>query len=83
MHTGLAGNKHKTQFSTVKPSVCNGLRGGGLEIMDETTQHLHIDNVSRTNGHKNGRKTCNILTKAFQEMEFDKAARKCANETIA
>lgn len=51
--------------------------------LDEATPHLHIDYIPVAHGYKNGLKTRNSLTKAFQEMGFDKATGKCDNETMA
>lgn len=51
--------------------------------LDEATPHLHIDYIPIAHGYKNGLKTCNSLTKAFQEMGFDKATSKRDNETMA
>lgn len=51
--------------------------------LDEATPHLHIDYIPIAHGYKNGLKTRNSLTKAFQEMGFDKATGKRDNETMA
>ena len=51
--------------------------------LDEATPHLHIDYIPVAHGYKNGLKTRNSLTKAFQEMGFDKAVSKRNNETMA
>lgn len=51
--------------------------------LDEATPHLHIDYIPVAHGYKNGLKTRNSLTKAFQEMGFDKATGKRDNETMA
>jgi len=51
--------------------------------LDEATPHLHIDYIPVAHGYKNGLKTRNSLTKAFQEMGFEKAAGKRDNETMA
>lgn len=51
--------------------------------LDEATPHLHIDYIPVAHGYKNGLKTRNSLTKAFQEMGFDKAVSKRENETMA
>lgn len=50
--------------------------------LDEATPHLHIDYIPIAHGYKNGLKTRNSLTKAFQEMGFDKATSKRDNETM-
>ena len=51
--------------------------------MDEATPHLHIDYIPVANGYKNGMKTRNRLTKAFQQMGFAKAVSRKQNETVA
>lgn len=51
--------------------------------LDEATPHLHIDYIPVAHGYKNGLQTRNSLTKAFQEMGFDKATGKRDNETMA
>ncbi|MCM1128250.1 MAG: plasmid recombination protein [Lachnospiraceae bacterium] len=38
--------------------------------LDEATPHLHIDYIPVAHGYKNGMKTRNSLTKAFQQMGF-------------
>jgi len=50
--------------------------------MDEATPHLHLDYIPVAHGYKKGMKTRNSLTKAFQEMGFDKAVSKTQNETM-
>ena len=50
--------------------------------MDEATLHLHLDYISVAHGYKKGMKTRNSLTKAFQEMGFDKAMDKKYTETM-
>ncbi len=51
--------------------------------LDEATLHLHIDYIPVAHGYKNGMKTCNSLTKAFQQMGFAKAVSRKQNETVA
>ena len=51
--------------------------------LDEATPHLHIDYIPVAHGYKNGLHTRNSLTKAFQEMGFEKATGKRENETMA
>ncbi len=51
--------------------------------LDEATPHLHIDYIPVANGYKNGMKTRNSLTKAFQQMGFAKAVSRKKNETVA
>lgn len=51
--------------------------------MDEATPHLHIDYIPVAHGYKKGMNTRNSLTKALQEMGFDKAISNRLNETVA
>ena len=51
--------------------------------LDEATPHLHIDYIPVAHGYKNGMKTRNSLTKAFQQMGFAKAVSRKQNETVA
>ncbi|MCR2047224.1 plasmid recombination protein [Acetatifactor muris] len=51
--------------------------------LDEATPHLHIDYILVAHGYKNGMKTRNSLTKAFQQMGFAKAVSREQNETVA
>ena len=51
--------------------------------LDEATPHLHIDYIPVAHGYKNGMKTRNSLTKAFQQMGFAKAVSRKKNETVA
>ena len=51
--------------------------------LDEATPHLHIDYIPVAHGYKNGLRTRNSLTKAYQEMGFEKAVSKKNNETVA
>ena len=51
--------------------------------LDEATPHLHIDYIPVAHGYKNGMKTRNSLTKAFQQMRFAKAVSRKQNETVA
>lgn len=51
--------------------------------LDEVTPHLHIDYIPVAHGYKNGMKTRNSLTKAFQQMGFAKAVSRKQNETVA
>ena len=50
--------------------------------LDEATPHLHIDYIPVAHGYKNGMKTRNSLTKAFQQMGFAKAVSRKQNETV-
>ena len=50
--------------------------------LDEATPHLHLDYIPVAHGYKRGLKTRNSLTKAFQEMGFEKGRNKRDNETI-
>ena len=51
--------------------------------LDEATPHLHIYYIPVAHGYKNGMKTRNSLTKAFQQMGFAKAVSRKQNETVA
>lgn len=51
--------------------------------LDEATPHLQIDYIPVAHGYKNGMKTRNSLTKAFQQMGFAKAVSRKQNETVA
>lgn len=51
--------------------------------LDEATPHLHIDYIPVAHRYKNGMKTRNSLTKAFQQMGFAKAVSRKQNETVA
>ncbi len=51
--------------------------------LDEATPHLYIDYIPVAHGYKNGMKTRNSLTKAFQQMGFAKAVSRKQNETVA
>ena len=51
--------------------------------LDEATPHLHMDYIPVAHGYKNGMKTRNSLTKAFQQMGFAKAVSRKQNETVA
>ena len=51
--------------------------------LDEATPHLNIDYIPVAHGYKNGMKTRNSLTKAFQQMGFAKAVSRKQNETVA
>ena len=51
--------------------------------LDEATPHLHIDYIPVAHGYRNGMKTRNSLTKAFQQMGFAKAVSRKQNETVA
>ncbi len=51
--------------------------------LDEATPHLHIDYIPVAHEYKNGMKTRNSLTKAFQQMGFAKAVSRKQNETVA
>lgn len=51
--------------------------------LDEAAPHLHIDYIPVAHGYKNGMKTRNSLTKAFQQMGFAEAVSRKQNETVA
>ena len=51
--------------------------------MDESTPHLHMDYIPVAHGYKSGMETRNSLTKALQQMGFDKAKSRNENETVA
>ncbi len=51
--------------------------------MDEATLHLHMDYIPVAHGYKSGMETRNSLTKALQQMGFDKAKSRNENETVA
>ena len=50
--------------------------------LDEATPHLHLDYIPVAYGYKRGLKTRNSLTKALQEMGFEKGKSRQNNETI-
>lgn len=50
--------------------------------LDESTPHLHIDYIPMAHGYKTGMKTRNSLSKAFQQMGFDKGRGQYDNEAI-
>ena len=50
--------------------------------LDEATPHLHLDYIPIAHGYKTGLKTRNSLTRAFQEMGFEKGKSRKDNETI-
>ena len=50
--------------------------------LDEATPHLHLDYIPVAHGYKNGLKTRNSLTKALQQMGFEKGKGRRDNETI-
>lgn len=50
--------------------------------LDEATPHLHLDYIPVAHGYKRGLKTRNSLTKALQEMGFEKGKNRMDNETI-
>ena len=50
--------------------------------LDEATPHLHLDYIPVAHGYKKGLKTRNSLTKALQEMGFEKGKSRKDNETI-
>ena len=50
--------------------------------IDEEPPDLHLDYIPVAHGYKKGMKTRNSLTKAFQEMGFDKAMDKKHTETM-
>lgn len=51
--------------------------------IDEATPHLHLDYIPVAHGYKTGMETRNSLTKALQQMGFEKATGKNRNETMA
>ena len=51
--------------------------------MDEATPHLYMDYIPVAHGYKSGMETRNSLTKALQQMGFDKAKSRNENETVA
>lgn len=51
--------------------------------MDEAIPHLHMDYIPVAHGYKSGMETRNSLTKALQQMGFDKAKSRNENETVA
>lgn len=50
--------------------------------MDETTPHLHIDYIPVADGYKNGMKTRNSISKALQQMGFEKGKGRYDSEVI-
>lgn len=50
--------------------------------LDEATPHLHIDYIPVVNGYKKGMKTRNSISKAFQQMGFQKGKGRYDNEVI-
>ena len=50
--------------------------------MDEATPHLHLDYIPVAHKYKTGMKTRNSLTKALQQMGFEKAKSRLDNETV-
>lgn len=50
--------------------------------LDEATPHLHLDYIPVAHGYKRGLKVRNSLTKALQEMGFEKGKSRNDNETI-
>lgn len=44
--------------------------------MDEATPHLHIDYIPVADGYKKGMKTRNSISKALQQMGFEKGWAK-------
>lgn len=51
--------------------------------LDEATPHLHIDYIPVAHGYKTGMKIRNSLSKALQQMGFEKGKGRYDNETIA
>lgn len=50
--------------------------------LDEATPHLHIDYIPVANGYKKGMKTRNSISKALQQMGFQKGKGRYDNEVI-
>ena len=50
--------------------------------LDEATPHLHIDYIPVADGYKKGMKTRNSLSKALQQMGFEKGKGRYDNEVI-
>ena len=50
--------------------------------MDEATPHLHIDYIPVADGYKKGMKTRNSISKALQQMGFEKGKGRYDNEVI-
>ncbi len=50
--------------------------------LDEATPHLHIDYIPVANGYKKGMKTRNSISKALQQMGFEKGKGRYENEVI-
>lgn len=50
--------------------------------LDEATPHLHIDYIPVAGGYKKGMKTRNSISKALQQMGFEKGKGRYDNEVI-
>ena len=50
--------------------------------LDESTPHLHIDYIPVAHGYKKGMKTRNSISKALQQMGFEKGKGRYDNEVI-
>lgn len=50
--------------------------------LDEATPHLHIDYIPVADGYKKGMKTRNSMSKALQQMGFEKGKGRYDNEVI-
>lgn len=50
--------------------------------LDEATPHLHIDYIPVADGYKKGMKTRNSISKALQQMGFEKGKSRYDNEVI-
>jgi len=50
--------------------------------LDEATPHLHIDYIPVATGYKQGMKIRNSITKALQQMGFEKGKGRYQNEVI-
>ncbi len=50
--------------------------------LDEATPHLHIDYIPVAKGYKKGMKTRNSISKALQQMGFEKGKGRYDNEVI-
>ena len=50
--------------------------------LDEATPHLHIDYIPVADGYKKGMKTRNSISKALQQMGFEKGKGRYDNEVI-
>ena len=72
--------KHK--FTYCKSRCFRKVAGRGLYFIDEATPHLHIDYIPVADGYKKGMKTRNSISKALQQMGFEKGKGRYDNEVI-